>query len=279
MCLIIFSYDVHPVFELIIAANRDEFYQRPTAPLDSWKDAPHVYAGRDLERGGTWMGASTSGKIAAVTNFREPFQSLKTNALSRGDLVSDFIKGSKSPVSYLEQFKEGPGEKGLGKEHNGFNLIAGDRSGLFYCSNRHCSNRAAVQEAGSKSETKSEVIQKLKPGIYGVSNHLLNTPWPKVEQSKERFGKIIKSKKIDIEAIFTMLADQAFAPDDQLPDTGVGYEWEKMLSPVFIKSEIYGTRSSSVLLVTKNRQIQFVERTFVPGKKAETVEKNIMIRK
>jgi uncharacterized protein with NRDE domain len=240
MCLIIFSYDMHPRYRLILAANRDEDYNRPTAPLRFWDDPTGIFAGRALKHNGMWLGVSRTGRIAAITNFREPDFRIE-NAPSRGLLVGDFLASKQPPEHYIKQVKS------MGQRYNGFNLFVGDRSGLFYYSNRGNS------------------IQKLKPGLYGVSNRFLDTPWPKVVKGKAALKKLIDNTgNIDTEDIFGVLKDSACPPDNMLPDTGVGLTWERILSPLFITSKFYGTRSSSIVLMERSDKITFLERTFIP---------------
>jgi len=240
MCLIIFLYDTHPDYRLILAANRDEFYDRPTSPLAFWDDTPAVLAGRDLRGNGTWLGITKNGRIAAITNFREPAL-VKLNAPSRGLLLSDYLTGTKTPKIYLKHIKT------IGHRYNGFNLVLGDSNGFYYYSN------------------KTEKIKELKPGLYGLSNHLLDTPWPKVEKGKAFFKKVLsKEKRINTEDIFNLLADRTLAPDDRLPDTGIGLKWEQILSSPFITSDTYGTRSSSIILIDRNHKVAFSERSLTP---------------
>jgi uncharacterized protein with NRDE domain len=239
MCLIIFSYDMHPRYRLIFTANRDEYYNRPTSPLCFWDDAPDILAGRDLKGNGTWLGVTRTGRIAAITNFREPGFQIE-NAPSRGHLVSNFLVSKESPAAYMEHVKS------MGHKYNGFNLFIGDRAELFYYSNR------------------KNQIEKLKPGVYGASNRFLDTPWPKVTKAKADLNKLIDtSDKIDNEDMFNILKDSSYPPDSELPDTGVGLSWERILSPVFITSQFYGTRSSSVVLIERSNRITFLERTFI----------------
>jgi uncharacterized protein with NRDE domain len=249
MCLIIFSYDMHPRYRLIFAANRDEFYGRPTAPLCFWDDAPDILAGRDLKDNGTWLGVTRTGRIAAITNFREPdFQ--MANAPSRGHLVSNFLFSKESPKTYADHVQS------MGNKYNGFNLFIGDRAELFYYSNRKTH------------------IEKLNPGVYGVSNRFLDTPWPKVTNGKGNLIKLIdNTDKIDYEDIFDILKDSAYPPDSELPDTGVGLSWERILSPLFITSEFYGTRSSSVILMERSDRVTFLERTFISDGEISREEK------
>ncbi len=240
MCLILLSYDQHPDYKLIFAANRDEFYDRPTRPLAFWEDRPEIIAGRDMKGNGTWFGVDRTGRFAAVTNYRDPAQNLP-HAPTRGALVSDFITASETARTYMQKIAS------VGQHYNGFNLLIGDRSGVWYYSNR------------------GNDIQKLKPGLFGISNHLIETPWPKVKKGKAQLQDLLSAQKdINYEDLLKILADQSVPPDKTLPDTGVGIEWERILSPLFITSKVYGTRSSSVLLVKRNGRVIFVERTFIP---------------
>jgi uncharacterized protein with NRDE domain len=238
MCLIVFSLHHHPGYRLILAANRDEFYDRPTLALSRWDDLPDISAGRDVKGGGTWLGVSRSGRIAAITNYRDP-ASVIADAPSRGLLVSGFLSSTESPESYLRQLGQSD------RRYNGFNLIAGDRTGLWYVSNR------------------SSGVRKLEPGLYGLSNHLLDTPWPKVRNAKAAMSRLLKpGGPPDVERLFEVLRDRTVAPDTDLPDTGVGLEMESMLSPIFITSADYGTRSSSVLTIDDAGAVIFWERTY-----------------
>jgi len=251
MCLIIFSYNMHPRYRLIFAANRDEYYNRPTAPLCFWDDAPGILAGRDLKRNGTWLGVTRTGRIAAITNFREPDFQIE-NAPSRGHLISNFLVSKESPKTYIEHVKS------MGHKFNGFNLFIGDRAELFYYSNR------------------KNHIEKLKPGLYGVSNRFLDTPWPKVTKAKAALKKLIdNTDKINHEDLFGILKDSAYPPDSELPDTGVGIRWERVLSPLFITSKFYGTRSSSVVLIERSDRVTFLERTFIPDGAVPKEEKTL----
>ena len=237
MCLLLLAVQSHPVYKLIIAANRDEFYERPTAPAAFWKDAPGILGGIDLRAGGTWFGITKKGRIAAITNYRDP-ASLKPHAPSRGGLVSDFLKGEEDPEAYLARLDLNAGV------YNGFNLIVGVKEQLYWYSNR------------------GDGVASLMPGIYGVSNHLLNTPWPKVSQGKAALKNIVSNESLPSpEVLFDMLLDRSIPEDDTLPDTGVGIEWERILSPVFISSPDYGTRSSTLLFIDRDDHVTFVERT------------------
>jgi len=241
MCLIIFAYKVHPTYHLVLAANRDEFYDRPTAPLDFWPDRPEILAGRDLQQQGTWMGATRKGRIAAITNYRDP-QNIKPGAPSRGHLVSDYLLGDMPPAQYLRSIQA------VADKYNGFNLIVGDSAGLFYYSNY------------------ARAIQAVEPGIHGLSNHLLDTPWPKVALAKRRLRELLNhDDRISEEKIWCLLQDQTPAQDHRLPATGIDLAWERLLSPVFIASPTYGTRSSSLLTVDRQGHLRFSEITWQSG--------------
>ncbi|MDN3017262.1 NRDE family protein [Paenibacillus sp. BSR1-1] len=240
MCLILFAYNVHPEYKLIVAANRDEFYNRPTAPAHFWEDSPEILAGRDLEKMGTWMGVTDQGRFAALTNYRNP-KELTEGKRSRGELVADALKYDGNLEDYMAQLAEN------NAQYPGYNLLAGDSDELYYYSN-----------IGQK-------LQKLEPGIYGVSNHLLNTEWPKVKIGKDGLSKIIGGKQEDmVENLFTLLQYSEAAPDELLPNTGVPLDMERMLSPLFIKSGHYGTRSSTIMLMS-DKEIKYIERVFTNG--------------
>lgn len=237
MCLILFAYQAHPIYKLIVAANRDEFYERPTAPAHYWVDYPHILAGRDLEKMGTWMGVTTAGRFAALTNYRNPNEQTEGKR-SRGELVVDFLKGNDNPGQYMRKMEADC------SIYPGYNLLAGDANELYHYSN---------------IENK---VQRLEPGIYGVSNHFLNTCWPKVEHGKEVLSKIIGNNEAEMtEELLDMLQNADPFPDENLPNTGVSLELERILSPLFIKSDGYGTRSSTVLLMT-DEEIQYKERVY-----------------
>ena len=237
MCLIFFSYNQHPDYRLILAANRDEFFSRPTRALDYWEDNPSVLAGRDLAGGGTWLGITRSLRFAAITNFRDPLH-IKPGAPSRGNLIRDFLCRRTSLDAYIRQVEE------TGHQYNGFNLLLGEGNRLWYYSNH---NAASMD---------------VPAGLHGLSNHLLNTPWPKVTSGKSRLRPLFEQPVIDIEAVFRVLEDRTCPAADQLPDTGVGPEWEKILAPIFIHSAVYGTRCTSILTIKKTGEVLFAERTF-----------------
>lgn len=237
MCLIFLSLNNHSRYKLIVAANRDEFYQRKTAAADFWHDHPQILGGRDLEAYGTWMAMNKNGRIAMVTNYRD-LKHLKAIAPSRGALVSNFLLTDDSPEHYLEKLGS------TSHEYNGYNLIVGSPEELWYQSNYR------------------EGILKISSGLHGLSNHLLDTPWPKVVRGIDKMKIALADKNVAPDNLFNVLMDDQLAPDDQLPDTGIGIERERMLSSVFIKSPGYGTRCSTVVMIDKNDQVYFAERVY-----------------
>lgn len=237
MCLIFLSLNNHPTYKLVVAANRDEFYNRKTEAASFWKDHPGILGGRDLEAMGTWMAMSKQGKVSLVTNYRD-LKNIKAQAPSRGQLVTDFLLKDLSPKEYLGQVEE------RGQAYNGFNLIVGSAEELYYYSN---------YKGG---------VEKIEPGLHGLSNHLLDTPWPKVTSGIEKMKTLLASKEIDPVKLFELLYDDRTAPDERLPDTGVGLERERMLSSMFIKSPNYGTRCSTVILIDQDDHVYFAERVY-----------------
>jgi uncharacterized protein with NRDE domain len=246
MCLIALAHRVHAEFPLVVAANRDEFYARPTAQAAFWQDHPSILAGRDLECMGTWLGVTTGGRFAAVTNYRDPAD-MRTSAESRGTLVSRFLETDVPASQYVAQVAA------HGNDYRGFNLLASDGTDLYSYSNRKGDPRL------------------LQPGIYGLSNHLLDTPWPKVRLARERLAEALKPGPAT-EPLFALLAHTDFPDDDELPQTGVGRDRERMLSAARIVSDTYGTRCSTVVIQGADRTLSFSERTFGPeGTEQETV--------
>lgn len=242
MCLLIIACNCHPDYPLVLASNRDEFYCRKTEPLAFRGRGPDMLCGLDLEGGGTWLAAARSGRVAALTNVREPGR-MKADAPSRGLLVSGCAASDQPLDQFLAALIRQP------EQHNGFNLIAADRTGLYYCSNR----------TGS--------VCRLPAGLYGLSNHGLDTPWPKVTRAKELVAGVLAVRgALDAGALFDVLRDDAQPPDAALPDTGVGPVWERILAPIFIHSDSYGTRTSSLVLLDHSGNLRFIERTHgLPG--------------
>ena len=237
MCLVLLAWEKHPRHRLIVAANRDEFYARPTAPAGWWQDSPRVLAGRDLREGGTWMGVTRDGRFAAVTNVREP-QAYRVGAPSRGHLVGNFLLSRAPSLGYAA------GLMPIAPMFNGFNLLLFDGVTLAWFSNR-----------GTGART-------LPPGVYGLSNALLDTPWPKVVLGKDDLRRALDGPEDEMEErLFASLARRDPAPEAELPRTGVGDERERALSSAFIATPEYGTRSSTVLLVGRDGEVSLTERT------------------
>lgn len=245
MCTLVLAYRTHPRYRLVLVANRDEYYERPTAPAAFWEDAPGVYGGRDLVHGGTWLGVTGDGRLAALTNYREPHLADR-HGPSRGRLVSDFLQGRDSAEEYVERLRR---ER---VAYGGYNLVLGEGHGLFCYSN------------------KNDVMERITPGIHGLSNHLLDTPWPKVVRAKEGLERVLAVKNFNPEDLFAVLADTTRPPDEELPDTGIGFDLERLLSSIFIKSESYGTRCTTVLLVGNDGKVTFIERSFDGGRGERT---------
>ena len=240
MCLIVFANNVHPKYKLIFAANRDEFYNRPSEQAEFWSEYPDLLAGKDLQAGGTWLGITKQGRFAAITNYRD-LKNLKPNAPSRGNLTLDFLISDISPQEYYTKLKP------TINEYNGFNLLPGTVDELFYFSNM------------------TDGLMKIESGIHGISNAVLNTPWPKVEKGKQQLQRLLQQDEIHAWEVIDILKNSNPAKDQDLPDTGVGPELERMLSPIFIKSEKYGTRCSTVVMIDNDNNVKFVEKFFFDG--------------
>ncbi|MCB0488548.1 MAG: NRDE family protein [Cyclobacteriaceae bacterium] len=237
MCLIFLSVNYHPKYKLIVAANRDEFYKRKTAAAHYWEDHPDILGGRDLEAQGTWMAMTKEGRIGMVTNYRD-LSNINPTAPSRGKLVSDFLLSEASADEYLKDIHESA------SEYNGFNLILGTPEGLSYYSNYQ-----------------SKII-KLDAGFYGLSNHLLNTPWPKVERGKSMMSPILQQDQVEPDLLFEVLRDEKIAMDSELPKTGLELERERALSAMFIKTPNYGSRCSTVIMIDKKNNVNYIERVY-----------------
>jgi uncharacterized protein with NRDE domain len=237
MCLIVFALHAHPRYRLILAANRDEYFSRPSAPAAWWDDTPYILGGRDLAAGGTWLGISRERRLAAVTNYRDGRPGA-AYPLSRGALPADFLRGTMTPVEYGETVQRSGGGYG------GFNLLFGDDNGLYHCSNR-----------GTAPSTVTN-------GIHGISNGVMDSPWPKVVAAKERLTLLLDQDVIEPESLLQMLSDREPFPDDLLPDTGIGIDRERFLSPIFFAGGYYGTRSTTVILMDRERCVAFHERLY-----------------
>ncbi|MBI4911114.1 MAG: NRDE family protein [Acidobacteria bacterium] len=234
MCLVLLALDAHPRYALVLAANRDEFHRRPALPAD-WL-APGLLGGRDLEGGGTWLGLRRDGRFALVTNFREPGRP-RTGAPSRGRLPLRVLEDPRPPATALEALLPD-----LERSH-GCNLLAGSPEGVCFASSH------------------APGVHPLEPGIHGLSNHLLDTPWPKVARGRRALASWIEEDGTP-EGLFALLGDRREAPDAELPRSGVSLDWERRLSPAFIVSPDYGTRCSTVLLLGRDGEARFHERSF-----------------
>lgn len=241
MCVILFALGCHPRFRLIVAANRDEAYARPALPAAFWVDQPHVFGGRDLEHGGTWLGVATTGRFAAITNYRQG-RSLDGAAQSRGDLTREYLTGTHEPLEYMRRAEEDRAQ------YRGYSFIAGSADALYFYSNR------------------GNAVQTISPGVHGLSNRLLDEPWPKVQKGVATMTGLLHSSESEIsESLFELLRDRTPAPDDLLPSTGIELERERALSAAFIAGDTYGTRASTVVLVDRDGRVLFAEHTFGPG--------------
>lgn len=237
MCLIVFAWRAHPEYALILAANRDEFHRRPAEPARFWPESPQLLAGRDLTQGGAWCGVTRDGRVAAVTNYRDPSMA-EAGKRSRGHLVRDYLQGSMDAPAAATQAE-------LTKaEFSEFNLLLADRATLCYVGSRN---------AGP---------HYIEGGVHGLSNGLLNTAWPKVLHARSALELLLANGPVTPEALFDVLGSRRIAPDAELPDTGIGLQMERFLSAPFIVSETYGTRASTVVLVTHAGEVRFVERRF-----------------
>lgn len=251
MCLIVFARDCHPRYSLVLAANRDEFRQRQATPAAFWDQSPQLLAGRDLQAGGTWLGVTTGGRFAAITNYRDMRQQV-ADPPSRGGLVSGFLQSETTIVDFTAGLARDAGR------YDGFNLLYGSCRQLHYFTNR----------GGSSGPVAA--------GIHALSNHLLDSPWPKVTVAKSRLATILEQDTIDPESLFSALHDPVPFADELLPDTGIGPDLERFLSPLFIDGPVYGTRSTTVLLVTRDGQLTFCERSYGTGP-ATTVSFDVLL--
>lgn len=240
MCLLALAFQRHEEHPLVLASNRDEYFSRPTALPAWWAEHPDVFAGRDLQAGGSWLGVNRAGQFAAITNFREP-RGVGEGWMSRGKLVQDFLCSQTLPNDYLRQMAE---ECHL---YRGFNLLLGSEDELFYFNNRDCE------------------ILKLSPGVYGLSNGRLDSPWPKVQRLKRRVSAVIGERYLDSAALFSALSCAEPAEDGALPDTGVSREKERAYSPCFVTMENYGTRCSAVTRLS-HREIRIEHREYGPNR-------------
>ena len=240
MCLILFAWNAHPIYSLVIAANRDEFHQRPSADADFWEDDPAILAGRDLQAGGTWLGVTRSGRFAAITNYREPTVPNLPSKHSRGHLVRDYLRSEQSPIDHARSLAAD------GASYQGFNLLLGASGSLAYASNR----------GGG--------FIKVSAGTHGLSNHLLDTDWPKIHSGRQRLEGLLQDRQPEPEAFFELLTDKTLTPGKIPEDLATSLAPERLMKHYFIVSPVYGTRCSTVVLVGRDGSIQFHERQFDP---------------
>jgi uncharacterized protein with NRDE domain len=236
MCTVLFAWRAHPTWPLIVAANRDEARSRPAAAAGFWPGGAGVYGGRDLQADGTWMGISRAGRFAAVTNVREP-PGAELPDRSRGALAAAFLSGSQGAGPYATEAVAD------GDRYGPYNLLVSDGAAMWWASNRY------------------EGPVEVQPGVHGVSNGRLDGDWPKVRRGREGLASWVERGGAS-EELFGLLADRRGAPDHELPDTGFGLVRERMLAPLFIEWDLYGTRSSTVLLLGADGWVQFEERRF-----------------
>jgi uncharacterized protein with NRDE domain len=256
MCLILFAYRAHPNYPLVLAANRDEFFDRPTRAAHFWEPELQLLAGRDERAGGTWLGITKTGRFAAITNFRQGQTSTSAPITrSRGEITLNFLLSNSDPLSYAQSLKE------QGHQFEGFNVLLGDNRRLVYFSN------------------KSGAAYELAAGIYGLSNHLLDTPWAKVETGKAALQQALQNQDFNQKIsnhnkLLSILTDTRIAPDHLLPNTGFPLEKERVLSSTFISTDYYGTCCSTSLTIDSKNQVQFVERNYQKSGSAEERVKN-----
>lgn len=240
MCLIFLSYKQNKEYPLIVLANRDEFYNRPTQAADYWNENPNILGGKDLEGGGTWMGVTKNGYMAMLTNYRD-IANIIPNAPTRGKLVADYLLGEFSPKEYLAALSR------TASRYNGYSLIVGSFNDPWYYSNYQ-----------------NKLVQ-LGTGFYGLSNALLNNKWPKVETGKSMLSPLLSKNKIDKNALFDVMTNPNVATDKQLPQTGLPLEKERAVSSMFIRTKEYGTRCTTLIIVDKSGKVDFTERPFENG--------------
>jgi uncharacterized protein with NRDE domain len=236
MCLVLVAWRGDSKYPCVVAANRDELHSRPAAQARWWRTQPDILAGQDLLAGGTWLGVTRSGRFAALTNYRDPEQR-REGTPSRGTLVTSILKSADGTAETLGRLRD------VGANYNGFNLIFSD------------GKRLAIYESMRGTG------RELGPGIYGLSNHLLDTPWPKVQNAKSRLSAALADLS-DPQAVLALLRDESPAPDSQLPRTGLSLQWERLVSSAFVRAPDYGTRCSTLLRIDQHRRACFDEWTW-----------------
>jgi uncharacterized protein with NRDE domain len=241
MCLIAVAWQTHADLSLALAANRDEFHDRPAAPAAWWNGKHEVFGGRDLSHGGSWLALSRHGRLAAITNIRRMIPP-DPDAPSRGGLVREFVLAGLSAEQYAEELSERAGR------YSGFNLLLCDGAKLVFCHNYDGFEQ-----------------RQLAPGIHVVSNATMDTPWPKSQRLRRAMQAFVNQRVASRNLLFSALADAEAAKDDDLPNTGIGIEMERFLSPPFIRGDRYGTRASSIVTIGNDGQAEFIEHRFGPN--------------
>jgi uncharacterized protein with NRDE domain len=246
MCLIAFAINEHPDFPFILIANRDEFYDRPSLPAHFWPEHPHMLAGKDLKAGGTWLGITLSGRFAAITNYRD-IKNINPAAKSRGEIIKEYLTSEATPAFYMQSLQEST------RRYNGYNLLIYDNMHISYYSNNQ------------------NVVHKIDSGVHGLSNAFLNTSWHKVQKIKKEFNTILKNE-LNENRLFEILADESTAEKD-LPRTGLPYDLEKAVSAIHIRTDNYGTVSTTIVMIAKNKQATFIEKTHAVGGRQESIKR------
>lgn len=237
MCLIVFSVNEHPNYKLVMSANRDEFLERPTEHAHYWKEHQEILAGKDLRNGGTWLGINKNGNLAALTNYRDP-KKINPQAPSRGNITKNFLLNHTEPTAYTNLLEK------QGATFNGYNLLLRYASKMYHYSNV------------------SKTLTELSKGTFGLSNALLNTSWPKVEEAKARLAQALSNDLIDLQQLTDMMQLHHIPEDDKLPSTGVPLEVERLLSPMYIKMKGYGTRCTTALTIDHENVLKFQETNY-----------------
>ena len=237
MCLIIFSWRPEAKHPLVMLSNRDEFYKRPTAEAHFWKDNPDIFGGRDEVAWGSWLALNKSGRLAAVTNYRK--WPVPAANISRGQLVEGYLNSQHPTDEFMQSIEDNA------NQYSGFNFLAGDVNNLYYYSN-----------FGSS-------FQKVEPGIYGISNELIDSPWPKLVKAKDAVSRALNTDNYATPStLLSIMQDTEIAPDHLLPITGIGIEGERLRSSAFIASDDYGTRNTSILIFNRNNEVYWHEQTY-----------------
>ena len=241
MCLLVLAWNAHPRYRLIVAANRDEYHERPAAPLARWAEPNNIIGGRDLRAGGAWLAVDTRKRFGIVTNFRD-LQRPEPNAPSRGGLIPSYLSHDADAGSYLATLEP------RAARYSGFNLLLADDNELWYATNRSGDNPFA---------------RRLEPGIHGLSNQSLDTPWPKLLRVRRRFATWLNDSNDERSELFDMLADRTqVTSDEDLPQTGLPTEWERTLSSPFVLDARYGTRCSTIVMIETSGAQVIAERRF-----------------